>query len=390
MEKKKILILIPHFLPGNKLGGPVASIANLIDNLADVYDFKVLTMDRDLGDSTPYPNIPTNYWIEKDKYQICYIPKNIFLSINLIKQINKTKSDILYLNSFFGFYFSIFIAIFSKLGLIKVKNIIIAPRGEFIENCLEISKLKKRIYMTFAFSLKIYKNYIWHASTENEKIEIRKITEAPESSIRVALNMTKIDSDYDDNVLFQNQTRKDGYLKIIFLSRISKEKNLDFALDVLQKIKSNVIYDIYGPLENKDLWNTCLEKIKKMPPNITINYCNVVNREDVKRTFAKYDLFFFPTVGENFGHVMVESLLVGTPILISDKTPWRNLYADGLGWDISLANPHQFVEAIENMAKSKVTLNSRRNIAEIFRKRLTNPDIRTSNIELFKLEINKV
>lgn len=387
-QKKKILILMPHFLPGNKLGGPVASIANMIESLADVYDFKILTTDRDLGDDTPYPNITTNCWIRRDKYQIWYVPKNLFLPINLIRQINKAEIDILYLNSFFDFYFSIFIAIVSKLGMLKIKNIMIAPRGEFMENCLEISRWKKKIYMAFALFFKIYEKYIWHASTENEGIEIKNTTKATVSSIRVALNMTKIENDYDEILLLENHTKQDDYLKIIFLSRISKEKNLEFALDVLHKVKSNIIYDIYGPIQNIELWEKCLEKIEKMPSNIKVNYCNVVNREDVKKIFAKYDLFFFPTVGENFGHVMVESLLVGTPILISDKTPWRNLKADGLGWDISLDKPKLFIEAIESMAKDVTVLKSRKNIAEIFRKRLTDPNIYNASRELFNLELS--
>lgn len=381
--KKNILILIPHFLPGNKLGGPIASIANMIDSLSNVYDFKILTTDRDLGDTIAYSDIPTNCWIKRDKYQICYIPKNIFLSINLIRHINNTEIDVLYLNSLFEFYFSIFITIINKMGILKIKNIVIAPRGELIESCLEISKWKKKAYLAFALYFKIYKNYIWHASTENEGFEIKIATQAPFNSIRVALNMTKIDSDNDDILIFQNNEKTKDCLRIIFLSRVSKEKNLDYALDILQKVKSNVVYDIYGPLENRELWNRCLEKIEKMPSNIKVNYCSVVNREDVKKTFVKYDLFFFPTVGENFGHVMIESLLVGTPILISDKTPWRNLTVDGLGWDISLDSPQLFIEVIENMAKGATILKDRRKIAEIFRKRLKDPRIYNASRELF-------
>ena len=273
-EKKKILILIPHFLPGNKLGGPVASITNMIESLADVYDFKVLTTDRDLGDSFAYPDILTNCWINRDKYQICYVPKDWFLGMNLIKQINKTDSDILYLNSFFEFYFSIFIAVIKKIGILKIIDVIIAPRGEFIENCLKISKWKKKTYTTFALSFNIYKNYIWHATTANEGVEIINAMKAPVSLIRVALNMAKIDND-DSIHLLENTVRKGNCLKIIFLSRISTEKNLDFALDILQKVKFNVVYDIYGPLENKELWNRCLEKIEKMPSNIKVNYCTI-------------------------------------------------------------------------------------------------------------------
>jgi glycosyltransferase involved in cell wall biosynthesis len=385
-KKKKILILIPHFLPGNKLGGPVASIINMIDNLAGDFDFKVLTMDRDFGDKTAYPNIPTNCWLRRDKYQICYVPMKGFLTVNLVRQINQSGCDVLYLNSFFGFYFSIFVAVANKVGFIKTKNIIIAPRGEFIESCLEISKLKKKVYIKFSFFFKIYENYIWHASTENESVEIKNVTQAPHSSIRVALNMTKIDIDYDDALLSQNHTRIDNYLKIIFLSRISKEKNLCYALDILQKVKSNVVYDIYGPLEDKEVWRKCLEKIEQMPSNVKVNYCETVKRDDVKKTFAQYDLFFFPTIGENYGHVMVESLLVGTPILISNRTPWSNLKSDGLGWDISLDKPQLFIEAIENMANNLTELKDRRSISKIFRKRLTDPSIYTASKKLFNFE----
>ena len=35
-----------------------------------------------------------------------------------------------------------------------------------------------------------------------------------------------------------------------------------------------------------------------------------------------HDLFVFPTLGENFGHVIYESLMCGTPVLVSDNTPW--------------------------------------------------------------------
>ena len=37
--------------------------------------------------------------------------------------------------------------------------------------------------------------------------------------------------------------------------------------------------------------------------------------------FQEYDLLFLPTKGENFGHVILESMSAGTPVLISDTTP---------------------------------------------------------------------
>jgi glycosyltransferase involved in cell wall biosynthesis len=55
-----------------------------------------------------------------------------------------------------------------------------------------------------------------------------------------------------------------------------------------------------------------------------------------------------PTLGENFGHAIFESLAAGRPVLISDQTPWRNLKQDFAGWDIALANGDEF-KKVANM-----------------------------------------
>src|SRR5690606_22656373 len=57
-------------------------------------------------------------------------------------------------------------------------------------------------------------------------------------------------------------------------------------------------------------------------------------------------LFLFPTLGENFGHVILEALTAGCPVLISDRTPWRNLKQMEVGWDIPLEQPALFERAL--------------------------------------------
>ncbi|MDZ7604013.1 MAG: glycosyltransferase [Cyclobacteriaceae bacterium] len=62
---------------------------------------------------------------------------------------------------------------------------------------------------------------------------------------------------------------------------------------------------------------------------------------------AAFDFFIQPSVSENFGHSIFEAFNAGVPVIISDKTPWRNLRAQEAGWDVNLSEPLGLQSAIE-------------------------------------------
>jgi glycosyltransferase involved in cell wall biosynthesis len=62
----------------------------------------------------------------------------------------------------------------------------------------------------------------------------------------------------------------------------------------------------------------------------------------VSGVFAAAHAVFMPSVGENFGHSMLEALSVGRPLLISDRTPWKDLERRQAGWDLPLDRPDRF------------------------------------------------
>lgn len=65
-------------------------------------------------------------------------------------------------------------------------------------------------------------------------------------------------------------------------------------------------------------------------------------------TLANYDVFLFPTFGENFGHVISESLIAGCLPIISNTTPWTDLDEHKCGNVISLDCMNDFVECLES------------------------------------------
>jgi len=142
--------------------------------------------------------------------------------------------------------------------------------------------------------------------------------------------------------------KKAGQAKMVFLSRFMRKKNFNWLLDHLHDVKGDLSIDIYGPIEDADYWQKCQEIINTLPANIKIEPRGPVAHEGAANTLAKYHFFVLPTLGENFGHIFVEALAAGCPLIISDRTPWRNLEEQGIGWDMPLEEPESWLNVINN------------------------------------------
>ena len=78
-------------------------------------------------------------------------------------------------------------------------------------------------------------------------------------------------------------------------------KNLGMILAALSSISRPIRVDIYGPIEDRRHWVTCQELIAQIPPHVRVRYLGELAPAQVRATFAGYDFFVFPTLGENFG-----------------------------------------------------------------------------------------
>lgn len=341
-NKPRILILIGIYLPGVKGGGPIRTIQNLVSRLSNEFDFFIITSDRDLNDIAPYPDIELDKWIKLENINIYYSSDRS----QLHRVINKLDYDLLYINSFFNSDFSIKPLLWMKTNKIQKKPIILAPRGELFPAALKIKRMKKKLFISIAKRIGLHsQNITWQGSSEEEKKDILQflsIHNIPYKNIIVASDLANL-KEIDCEIKEEKNNKE---LRICFLSRIAKIKNLRYALEILTRIEFPVFLGIYGPLEDKQYWDSCLEFVKKLPSNIHIEYYGLVENEKVQKTIAQYDLFFVPTQSENYGHVFIEALSAGTPILLSNNTPWRDLENKGIGWDLPLEDKDLFIDAI--------------------------------------------
>lgn len=349
MSKKfKILITIGAYIPGYKFGGPVRSIYNIIQCFGHELEFYILTSDRDLGDTSQYKDIKLGEWNEVGNAFVRYLTPQETQFFNLVKIIKDINYDLLYMNSFFASWPTIYLLVARRFGLISKCPALLAPRGEFSPGAISKKRIKKRLFIMIAKSIGLTNNIKWHASTRFEAADIHINHNPPKNDVYIASNLTQSPSE----ILPVGSRDFDVEMHIAFLSRISPKKNLLYALDILHNIKSKIIFNIYGPVEDITYWRRCEQKISGLPKNIYVRYIGTVNPSDVPNILRNNDLLFLPTEGENFGHVIAESLAVGTPVLISDRTPWRCLEERHFGAEFDLTAKEKFVNYIEHSAET--------------------------------------
>ncbi|WP_421535360.1 glycosyltransferase family 4 protein [Pseudomonas marginalis] len=386
MNKLKILTFSSYYVPGYKGGGPVRTIENMVAHLDDSLEFWIVTRNHDLGDTIPYHSIQHEVWQRQGNAYVYYLPAEKLNLLGIRKIIKSTPHDIVYLNSFFDCRFTIFPLLYRYLSRDHSTPFVLAPRGEFSSAALEIKKIKKKLYIAISQFLRLSKNLTFQASSEFEANDIEKALGIDKSEIKIASDLPSVNSPSPASLnLHPPHQTEESSLRVIFLSRISPMKNLDFAISILAETTCSLQFDIYGPKEDLPYWAHCEQLLSSLPDHIQYNYCGTVMPDDVREIFSAYDLFLFPTQGENYGHVIAESISAGTPVLLSDRTPWRSLEQDNLGWVLPLGAPQSFARVIDACSKTtpQEKQEKRRHILDFSEHKLCAPESIIQNRELF-------
>ena len=356
----------------------------MVEHLGDEFEFRIVTRDRDALDTKPYKGVKVDDWNSVGKAKVFYASSRTIGLWGVARLLRQTPHDVLYLNSFFSYGFTALPLMARRMGMAPKKPCVIAPRGEFSVGALALKSWKKRPYLKTVRALGLYSGLTWQASSLYEKEDIEEKCGSLTCRIIVASNLPpSVKGSAQDHLTPELHK---GPLRVVFLSRITPMKNLDFALRTIKKVRPQLVFNIYGPIRDGAYWHRCKELIEALPENIAVEYCGSVTPDSVSGIMAQHDLFFLPTLGENYGHVIPEALCAGTPVLIADTTPWRHLAEAAVGWDLPLqAGENVFAERIEEVARMPVEVRSdwRMRIAKWAASKLSDTDVIEANRNLF-------
>ncbi len=316
--------------------------------LGDEFDFRVVTLDRDLGDKQSYPGIVPGRWTTVGKARVMYLPPERTGLGSLRRIIRETPHDVVYLGGGFDPRFVLPSLLLRRLGLAPMRSVIVAPQGVFSAGALGIKQSKKRAFLALARRIGLYKGVAWHVSTPFEKHDVAKalrLEDQPPFAF-VAPNISSAPEGQPRPEAGNSPER----LQVVFLSRLSPKKNLDGALRILRGVDAPLDFHIYGPREDAAYWSVCEREMRQLSPNISATYHGAAAHSDVAKIMQSHDLFFLPTHGENFGHVIAEALCQGCPVLIADNTAFRDLESKHAGWDLPLDDVEGFRRVLRSYA----------------------------------------
>lgn len=336
-----VLIFCEHFTPAYKGGGPIQSLKSLVGILPTSHQIFVVCSAFDLGEEIPLSNINVDCWNKQTTGNVYYATK---VSWSLLRSIFKyCNPDVIYINGIFSVGFNLLPLIFAKVNLIDV---IVAPRGMLHQGALNVKPLKKKLYFMLLAMIGLPKSLKWHATDQQEADDVKRLFSG-QGAVFIAPDTPNFQA--HDLAILNRKPKAPNELRLVYLSLIARKKNLHVALKAVAKLETPIQFHIYGPIKDHDYWKELKQHLNSSIHQII--YKGSLIPDDVPKVLATYDALILPTSGENFGHVVYESLSVGTPVIVSKFTPWGQLQLQQAGFTVPTLEESDWVAAIEYFLK---------------------------------------
>lgn len=342
MSKPLVLAFIDWYKPFFKAGGPVRSMVNLVDHLHERVDFRIVTGDRDYTASFSPDDLPKDRWVERDRGERVWYASPAARTLKQWRALlNEQPWDVVYINGLYSKWSTM-----APLWLLRrsKQRRIVAVRGMLARGPMKQSAAKKRAYLLAMKTAGCFRGVEFQATNAEEAEDIRRWI-GRDVKVHLVPNLgRRLDAAEPDAI-----AKRPGELRLVSVGRIAPEKNTLFAIERLHGLKGDVRFDLFGTVYDQAYWKRCQEAIAQLPANVKVDWHDHISEDHVRSVIEQAHAVFMPSVGENFGHTMLEALVVGRPLLISDRTPWKELEAKHAGWDLPLEEPKRFEEVLARL-----------------------------------------
>lgn len=216
----------------------------------------------------------------------------------------------------------------------KGKPYIISPHGMLYPTALKVHAWKKWILLNLWYNKDIHNACCLHATCKQEMEHCR--TFGYKGPIAVIPNAVVFPKDVD--VKKRSDMSEQGKRVIGFLGRlhpIKKVEQILYALSLLRKkditLAQKVCLQIMGKYDdNYEQW--LKDEVKRLELEDCVEFVGFVSGKEKYERLSKLSALMVPSAQENFGMIVPEALICGTPVYASLGTPWGELNEYNAGW----------------------------------------------------------
>ncbi|MEO8886324.1 MAG: glycosyltransferase [Mucilaginibacter sp.] len=335
----KIIQINASYKPALIYGGPTMSVAMLCEQLVIAgTDVIVFTTTANGYDDLPQKTnanvdgVKVTYFKRLTKDHTHFSPA---LLIKLWQQVKK--NDLVHIHAWWNT-----VSVLSCLiAVLRGVPVVVSPRGTLSPYSFSNKNRGiKSIIHKFLGKPLLNKCHI-HVTSEREALAIAQLVNP--ASITTIANFVKLPVNFTAHNTLPVDT-----LRLLFFSRIEEKKGLDILFKALTKV--TVPYHLTIAGTGEETYITYLKQLAA-DNDITqfITWAGFYN-EDKFELLNNHDLFILPSHDENFANTVIESLSVGTAVLISQNVGLYNYVEQNkMGW-VCQVFPDSVTTFINNIA----------------------------------------
>jgi glycosyltransferase involved in cell wall biosynthesis len=324
----RVLQITPYYVPSFRYGGPVNSICQLCEALVkEVDEVCVYTTGskQEFGEHFYYQEING----VKVSYFNRYFYENAFFAPRLLLQVwrNAKKFDVIHLHLWWNL--STILSLF--IVLMRGKKPVLSPRGTLSEYSFSHRNgFIKRTFQKLVGKYLFRKTFL-HCTSEVERDQSTEFFYW--KGISIIPNYIKIPPMEEG----YGHSEINDHFKLLFLSRIDPIKGLHYLLYALAEVKFSYHLTIAG--DGDEAYINYLKRIAEQSGiSSKISWTGFVKGTGKHDLLVDNDLLVLTSETENFGNVVIESLSVGTPVLISRNVGLYDYVEENdLGWVCDLS-----------------------------------------------------
>jgi glycosyltransferase involved in cell wall biosynthesis len=323
----RILHIIPAYKPSFCYGGPVESVSRLCEGLVEA-GHKIDVYTTTANGKTKL-DMPHKQAVDVNGVNVTYFhawtddPSHVTPSLWRKLMRSCREYDAIHIHS----WWNILVLISAWICHYKGVRVVVSPRGMLTSYIFQSGKVwVKRLIHQFGGS-SLLKKALLHATAPAEYKECQELI--PKWNGFVLPNIL----DLPDRAFSK---RGNKVFTLIFLSRIHPKKGIELLFHALCDVPFEIHLRIAGSGDDR-----YVEVLKKLAEEVgvveKIQWLGWLDRESKYRELAASDVFILPSYNENFANVVIESLQVGTPVIITSEVGLAPFVTENdLGWITSL------------------------------------------------------